>query len=519
MDTQALDIARRYDQVPYTSRPFPQSHPQRLAALATLFGLTPPGVATARVLELGCAAGGNLIPTAAAFPQADFIGLDLSPVQIADGQARIARMGLKNIRLINMSIADVTRGFGTFDYIICHGVYSWVPAAVRDAILRVSHDNLSEHGVAYVSYNVFPGWRLRAVLRDAMMFHSEAAKDATEKVARGRDFLDKLGSLTNAGAPYGQMLRHEARLMTGMEDCYVAHEYFEADNEPCYVADFLKRLDIFNLSFLTEADVHLTIAENFGAETGALLRTLSDNRLERMEQYIDFLTGRTFRQSLLVRKEQAPRIQRALNPAALSGLHLSTRVGVEPEERDGRFIFKDAAARTLTTASPAVREAVSRLARMAPLTATPEDLTHHLSRDGDGDPQDAADVVNALFNMVLAGLADISAMPVVTPGDIAERPAAGLVPRSDARDGRTWTTNPRHESVPLNLVQRAILPLLDGTNDRDAIAAEVHAMVTSGQLTFQRDGQNLVEPAHISQAIDEHVASALSEFHRAALLS
>lgn len=198
MDTQTHEIARAYDQVPYTSRPFPQSQPRHLAALGQLFGLAPPDVSTAHVLELGCASGGNLIPLAVSNPHAQFIGIDLSPLQIAQGQKRIERLGLKNIRLITMSISDVTRGLGTFDYIICHGVYSWVPAAVRDAILRVSHDNLSDHGIAYISYNVFPGWRLRGVLRDAMLFHGETSDRPAERLSLGRDFLTQLGSITNS---------------------------------------------------------------------------------------------------------------------------------------------------------------------------------------------------------------------------------------------------------------------------------------------------------------------------------
>ena len=518
MDTQTLEIARAYDEVPYTSRPFPQSHPQRLAALAKLFGLTPPAIENARVLELGCAAGGNLIPLAAAFPDAHFAGVDLSAVQIADGQARIARLGLKNIRLSHISIADITRGFGTFDYIVCHGVYSWVPAAVRDAILRVTDENLSADGVAYISYNVYPGWRLRSVLRDAMMFHGSGGATPHEKLSLGRDFLNQLGSLTNAGSPYGQMLRHEAQMMSGLEDYYVTHEYLETNNEPCYVNDFLKKAHVFDLAFLTEAEVHLTIAENFGAETGALLRTLSGNRLDRMEQYIDFLTGRTFRQSLFVHRHAAQRIQRTLRPQAILGLHLSTRVSPEPEIADGRFVFKDAAGRTLTTQSIAVRDCVARLARLSPLTATPEALTEHLCHDGAGDPQDAADVISALFNMVLAGIADISTVPVVGSATIPDRPVAAHMPRTDARDGRTWTTNPRHETVPLDLVQRAILPLLDGGNDRAALVDAVHGMVAAGRITFQRDGVTLIEPEHVGVAIDEHLTQALEHFKRAALL-
>ena len=516
MDPQTSEIARAYDEVPYASKPFPQSQPPRLAALARLFGLTPPDISTAHVLELGCAAGGNLIPLAAAYPNAEFLGLDLSSVQIAAGQARIARMGLSNIRLVHQSIADITRGLGTFDYIICHGVYSWVPAGVRDAILRVCNENLSAGGVAYVSYNLFPGWRLRGVLRDAMLFHADSASDPAERLARGRDFLQQLGTITNAGTPYGQMLRHEAKMMSAAEDYYVSHEYLETNNAPCYVSDFLKRLDVFNLAFLTESDLHLTIAENFGAETGSLLRSLSGNRLDRMEQYIDFLTGRTFRQSLLVRREQAPRIGRVLSPEKISGLHLSTGLSPDPQIEGERFIFKDRAERTLTTTSPAVRDAVSRLARMYPLTATPEQLIE--VDGGERSEQDKADIMRSLFNMVMAGIAEISSVPCVASMTPAERPLAGPLARADARDGQSWTTNVRHETVPLGLVARAVLPMLDGTNSQEDIAARMQSMVADGTLTFHKDGEKLLESKLIEAAIDDHISNALSGFRRAALL-
>lgn len=520
MDSHAFDIARAYDEVPYTSRPFAQTQPQRLAGTARLFGLTPPDVATARVLELGSAAGGNIIPLALQFPGAEFTGVDLSSQQIAQGNARIAHLGLKNIRLATHSIADITRGFGTFDYIICHGVYSWVPAHVRDAILRVSSENLSENGVAYVSYNVYPGWRLRTVLRDAMLFHATFGATPGERVKRSREFLNLLSSTTNAGTAYGQMLRHEAQNMANFEDSYITHEYLEMYNEPCHVSEFLKRLDVFNLAFLTEADLHLTIAENFGAETGALLRTLSENRLDRMEQYIDFLTGRTFRQSLMVRKDKAAQIKRTLAPENLQGLHLSTRVSADFETlENGSFQFKDPAGRTVTTSSTTVRDRIAELARCAPASATPEDLIANLSSDGDGDPQDTADVMRALFNMVLAGIADVSTVPVAARPEVSAQPKATAIARSDAETGMTWTTNARHETVALDAVQRALLPHLDGTHDREALTGKLRELVASGGITFNRGGTTLTDASEISNAIDEHVSRALDSFQRALLLA
>src|SRR5207249_103652 len=88
-----------YDEVPYESHPFPQTHPDRLATVATLLGLKPRLADRCRVLELGCAAGGNLIPMALTLPDSTFIGLDLSRVQVAQGQQTVAALGLKNIEL------------------------------------------------------------------------------------------------------------------------------------------------------------------------------------------------------------------------------------------------------------------------------------------------------------------------------------------------------------------------------------------------------------------------------------
>src|SRR5436190_23362618 len=88
-----------YDEVPYKSYPYPQSHPDRLATVATLFGMEPPPLDNCRVLELGCCSGGNLIPMAERFPGRRFVGVDYSQRQVAEGQATLKELGLENIEL------------------------------------------------------------------------------------------------------------------------------------------------------------------------------------------------------------------------------------------------------------------------------------------------------------------------------------------------------------------------------------------------------------------------------------
>lgn len=155
------DPSTSYDEIPYSDNCFPYTHPDHLATVATFHGLTPPPVRNCRVLELGCARGGNIIPMALGLPEGRFLGIDLSSRQIAEGRSIIEKLGLQNIDLQTLGITDIGENSGLFDYIVCHGVYSWVPDQVRDKILAICSENLAPSGVAYVSYNTYPGWHER----------------------------------------------------------------------------------------------------------------------------------------------------------------------------------------------------------------------------------------------------------------------------------------------------------------------------------------------------------------------
>jgi SAM-dependent methyltransferase len=155
-----------YDLLPYESRPYPDTQPGQLSALAVLHGLEPAEVTRGRVLELGCASGGNIVTLAMRFPEASFVGIDLSARHVADGQACIRALGLTNVELRQDDLANCNIPAGAFDTIICHGVYSWVPRVVQEAILRIVATHLAPTGLAYVSYNTHPGWHLRQVVRD-----------------------------------------------------------------------------------------------------------------------------------------------------------------------------------------------------------------------------------------------------------------------------------------------------------------------------------------------------------------
>src|SRR3569623_2407006 len=240
-DEVAAIIARtalKYDLLPYQSKAFAQSQPSRLGGIARLFGLESAPLDGARVLELGCASGGNIIPLAMRYPGASFIGVDLARTQVAAGRARIARLGLGNIEIRCQSFSEIGDELGSFDYIICHGVYSWVPPAVQDAIFRIVGARLSPVGIACISYNVLPGWRMLQPLRDAFMLQIPDDVDSLARVARARELLTFLSEATPDKGPYGDMLRSWAARLSGLPADYIAHEFLEEMNNPSTVRAF-----------------------------------------------------------------------------------------------------------------------------------------------------------------------------------------------------------------------------------------------------------------------------------------
>jgi SAM-dependent methyltransferase len=205
------------------THPFPQSAPGHLAAIAHLFGLEVPDVSTARVLEIGCSAGGNLIPFAAWHPEARAVGIDLSQVQIDQGRRRVAALGLRNVELFQADIAQIDpAALGTFDLVVCHGVYSRVPEHVQQAILSAFRAALAPDGIGYHSYNVYPCWKAREIVRDAMLLRGGAMTSPQEKVSYARGMIDFLEEVAPADSVLAKALS-DYRAQGNLTDHYL-HE-------------------------------------------------------------------------------------------------------------------------------------------------------------------------------------------------------------------------------------------------------------------------------------------------------
>lgn len=474
-----------YDQLPYESRPYPDTQPGQLSALAVLHGLEPSEVVHGRVLELGCASGGNIVPLAARFPEASFIGIDLSARHVSEGQKRIRELDLANVELRQGDLATCEISAGGFDTIICHGVYSWVPSAVQEAILRIVTTHLAPTGLAYVSYNTNPGFRLRQIVRDIFQYHTVTPATPQQQVTRGLAFLEELAHATDETRPYGQALRAEARLLAETPPPYIMGEYLAAASTPCTFHEFAARASAHGLAFLSEARLGISQLSERHADLANKVRVHAGDDAIAFEQYVDFFTGRPFRRSVLVKAERVASISRTIPVARLAGLHLATSLVADLEASDyGKAVFKHSDGRTFTTTDADVSRAFELLAAIVPRTLAPVAICAEAVPRGAHDrAQREGRVVEALLDMITSGFGTASTSAVEAAEATAVQPRAWQIARADAAAHRTWTTNLGHRVVELDDLTGWLVPRLDGRTKSGDLAKQLIAAAENGEIT------------------------------------
>lgn len=511
-----------YDLVPYESHPFPQTHPDRLAAVAALLGLRPPPVERCRVLELGCASGGNLVPMASLLPGSTFLGIDGSARQIGDGERLLAGLGLPNVTLRHADFMDLVPDLGEFDYVLCHGVYSWVPAAVQRRLFEIIARHLSADGIAYVSYNTYPGWHVRGLIRDMMLYHTKRIGEPAERVGQARAFLDFLAqSVGEENTSYHHILRHEVQLLRGAPDYYLFHEHLEDANEPVYFHQFVQQAESYGLRFVGEADLSVMVPSHFRPEVRDVLHRIAEDHVH-LEQYMDFLRNRTFRQSLLARPGKE--IQYRIEPGLLAGFFVSSPLTPDPGRADQ---FRSPFGATVTAGDPLSRGALAALAGCWPGALPFAELCDLARSCGDGisirdaanASADAERLGRWLLTLHVSGAGRLVELHLRKPsctGVVGPKPSTTALARLQAAGGG-HVTNLRHERVPLPDFDRHLVRHLDGLHDRDSLRATLVSLAERGTLTVTRHGQPVHERAASSEIIEQAIGQRLPILARNAL--
>ncbi len=501
--------AGRYNEVPYTDHPYQVTHVRRLETMGTLFGMSPASIKTARVLELGCAAGGNLIPQAQDLPEADFTGIDFAKRQIEDGEEIVRTLGLKNINLLHGNIIDVDDSWGQYDYIICHGVYSWVPPEVQDKILEVCHQNLKPQGVAVISYNTYPGWHFKGMVREMMRYHTENCKDAGEQIYQAQALLEFMVENGNEDRSVGKFLKEELETLRSTNNSYLFHEHLETDNLPCYFHEFAARTEKRNLQYLGDSVFGRMLLQALPEKSRNLLKDLP---MVQQEQYKDFLQNQTFRSSLICHQEVV--LNRRLTPDKAQpfqvGLATSVKGAKDLDIHDSRTVTLQSPAKgNMNVGNRMVKSAITCLADVFPNYLEFEDL-HQAALDrlgplaDDTSERTGADVLGlAVLSAFGIGMFDICVHPPFCAKKWDGNPRTTPLARHQAQT-KNKVTNLRHEIVNLDDLTRHVVRRLDGKHDTPALIGSLEEAISSGQMTVKKHGEPIekLDPAFLSNVID-----------------
>ncbi|MBX2997509.1 MAG: class I SAM-dependent methyltransferase [Caldilineaceae bacterium] len=366
-----------YDDVLYAGHSYIHSHPNTLSTIARLRGLKSAPLQNCRVLELGCASGENLIPMAEHLPDAEFVGIDLSVRQIERGHTYIERTGVKNVDLRQMDILDVDESLGDFDYILAHGIYSWVPPLVRDQLLAVCRERLRPQGVAYVSYNTFPGWHFFQIARNMMLYRIRNLVDPRERAKIARQFIEQMADFVKPEngdfSVFPNLYRgfiqtyHSFLTQSALrQDAHFLHDELEEFNDPVYFHQFAAHAANHDLQYLGDANFSSMMAFNLPRDAAQMLQSIAADRIE-MEQYLDFLRNRSFRHTLLCHR--SAQLSHQINMDDLGDFYVASNFKVDDDADllDSSVVkFSDGGAASIATNHPVSKVAFDVIRRSWP---------------------------------------------------------------------------------------------------------------------------------------------------------
>lgn len=520
------DLRQRYDALPYPGRPVPTAHPDHLGVLAQLFGVPTAPADRCRVLELGCGEGGNLIPVAEVYPEAEFVGVDLSSHQIERGAAAISELGLTNIELRHLDLLDFDDSFGRFDYIVCHGVFSWVPPPIQSKILDICRDNAAPGCVSYISYNTYPGWYSRGLLRKLMLEGVDVGWSLTDQVAVAREILTNLMYDVDAESSFGSQLRGLAEAVLREGDAYIAHEYLAPINDPMYHREFVARAAAHGLRWLGDQRV----SANPSLLGHALLSVDPGDPVR--QEYNDVVSDGSFRGAVLCRADAMLRPE--LVPLRLREFRVSTSL-IAPKTLDledgvpAAFTGLDVRDNTITLESDAaaMKAALKHLARTTGslsfaelVDAVESDLARRIPKSVDWD-------VAALLTKDLHALrafhaneaVEFLSAPYEFTRELSERPRVSDWARREASLG-TKVTNRKNLQVDVSdPIRRFLVQRLDGTRTVEDLVAEVIDESAQGNMVIERNNGKPMQPGREDAgAVRVLVEDRLASFARNALL-
>ncbi len=486
-------------------------HPSPLLAKAKLFGLDVADTADSRVLEIDCGDGGNLLSIAASLPGAKCTGIAASGKAVEYGNDLAKQSGLKNVKLVEGDHGNIPKR-AKYDVILIRSVYSRTKAEKRKKLLTLAAKHLDKKGILLVEHLCMPGWAFKESIRKQVQYHVRNIEDPFQKIVAGRQYLNALArSVPDPFGQYRAIALVENETANQIPDLNFALEYFEEDIEPSFFHEFISTLDKTGLQYVCEASLGSMMINRFPNAMGALLP--EDAELTEVEQYLDFITNRSSRSTLLC--ADAATVERKIEPDTAKSLYFSmasfpvnqAMVLAEPETT-----LNGPAGGSVKIRTKASKSALIALSELSPRRLSFDEIVEEAAKKiGELSEEDTLSIAEALTACAVSEIVEIETTPGRYATAVPDHPVASALVRAQAAGEIPYVSSLLHRAVNVDATATTLLAMLDGTNDREALTNRFRKMLEEGELTANSpSGQALTDPEEISKAAGLYMEGFLS---------
>ena len=498
-------------------------HPEKLFSLSTFFGVQAKDYASARILEIGCGFAKELIAIASQLPNSTCIGIDVSDLIIEEAQQYAKSLELKNLTLKRASILEITlESFGKFDYIIVQNVFSSVCEDTQKAIFALFEQLLMPNGIAYISYNTLPGWNMAKSVREIVQYHTQSHYIPSEKLRQARLLITFLrDNIRYKNSAYRSLLNEELLLLE--DENYFFSDYLSEHNSAYYFESFIQKAKLHKLQYLSDSNIETMFIGNFSENVGAQFKELSHDII-KTEQYLDFLTNRRFRMTLLCREGIS--INRNLKPENLRGFYLkssfSSKVPIDSiiAQSGTLYHFLTASAIEFKTKNAIELTFLKILAsEKIPLKEglISKKILANLRLPKNEESIIAQTILTTALRLVLAGAIEIYATQRKFTSTLSEMPKTSDLVKLEAKHGNKVTSQ-LAESIIIDDFGRLLIQYLDGKHDQKTLIEKMMLHFEKNELTFSANTQAIPNRYEIKQYVQERTHALLTALADHALL-